>query len=102
MLQIKKFRQAVIVNFKHKGLEEFFKLGKSAKINPSHLKRLRLILAKLNTVVQVADMNFPGSDLHPLKGDRKDFWSVSVNGNWRVIFRLEDEKVYDVDYLDYH
>ena len=92
----------MIINFKNKGLEELFELGKSAKVNSKHFKKLRLILARLNTAVQISDMNFPGADLHQLKGDKKDFWSISVNGNWRVIFKFKDEKVYDVDYLDYH
>ena len=47
-------------------------------------------------------MNFPGSGLHKLKGDHQEYWSVSVNGNWRLIFRFENGDVYDVDYLDYH
>jgi toxin HigB-1 len=92
----------MIINFKHKGLETFFFEGNVAKIQQKHIKRLRLILAKLNTTVCVSDMNFPGSDLHPLKGEKKGFWAVSVNGNWRVIFRFENENAYDVDYLDYH
>jgi proteic killer suppression protein len=47
-------------------------------------------------------MNLPGLSLHPLKGSLKNYWSVSVSGNWRVIFRFEDGYVLDVDYLDYH
>jgi proteic killer suppression protein len=47
-------------------------------------------------------MGFPGSGLHPLKGDRAGFWSVKVSGNWRVIFRMEQGDAYDVDCLDYH
>jgi proteic killer suppression protein len=50
----------------------------------------------------ISDMNYPGSDLHPLKGNLKNFFSVSVSGNWRVIFRFENGEVFDVDYLDYH
>ena len=46
-------------------------------------------------------MNLPGLNLHPLKGQYKGFWSVSVSGNWRVIFRFEDNNAFDVDYLDY-
>ena len=90
------------MTFKHKGLQSFFLDGNSAKIQQSHAKKLRLCLAKLNTAVSVLDMNFPGSGLHPLKGDLKKFWSVTVNGNWRLIFRFENENVYDVDYCDYH
>ena len=46
--------------------------------------------------------NLPGYDLHPLKGDKKDIWSVSVSGNWRITFYFEDQDAYLVDYLDYH
>jgi len=47
-------------------------------------------------------MNLPGYDLHLLKGDKKDIWSVSVSGNWRITFYFEDQDAYLVDYLDYH
>ena len=90
------------MNFKHKGLHNFFFYGKTEKINPKHVKKLRLILAKLNTAIHVSDMNFPGAELHQLKGEKKGFWAVSVNGNWRIIFRFENEYAYDVDYVDYH
>jgi proteic killer suppression protein len=35
-------------------------------------------------------MDLPGFGLHPLKGNLKDFWSVTVRANWRIIFRFED------------
>lgn len=92
----------MIITFKHKGLQAFFLDGKWAKIKYSHLSRLNLILAKLNTAVQISDMNFPGSNLHPLSGKYKEFWSVTINGNWRIIFRFENKNAYDVDYVDYH
>lgn len=92
----------MIRTFKHKGLQIFFLSGLSAKIQSNHIKKLRLILAKLNTVTHVLDMNFPGSELHQLKGERKGFWAVNVSGNWRVVFRFENENAYDVDYVDYH
>jgi toxin HigB-1 len=92
----------MINNFKHKGLEKFFLTGNTAKIKKTHAHKLSLILAKLHTSVHISDMNFPGAKLHPLKGNKKNFWSASVNGNWRVVFRLEEGQVYDVDYLDYH
>jgi toxin HigB-1 len=47
-------------------------------------------------------MNLPGFRLHRLKGDLKDFWSVTVRANWRVIFRFEQGDAYDVDLIDYH
>ncbi len=47
-------------------------------------------------------MKVPGYDLHKLSGDLKDFWSVKVNKNFRIIFRFDGENAVDVDYLDYH
>ena len=45
---------------------------------------------------------FPGWRLHPLKGELKEFWSVTVSGNWRVIFRFEDGDAFELDFVDYH
>ncbi len=47
-------------------------------------------------------MDLPGYRLHPLKGKFAGYWSVSISGNWRIIFRLEGGDTHDVDYLDYH
>jgi toxin HigB-1 len=47
-------------------------------------------------------MDMPGFRLHPLKGEMKGFWSVTVRANWRVIFRFANHDACDVDYLDYH
>ncbi len=50
----------------------------------------------------IKDINFPGSNLHRLSGEDKDFWAVNVSGNWRIIFHIKNGDVFDVDYLDYH
>jgi len=64
--------------------------------------KLRDILVRLDAASGPADMNVPGFMLHPLKGDRKGFWAVTVRANWRVTFRFDDRGAQDVDYLDYH
>jgi proteic killer suppression protein len=92
----------MIISFKHKGLRVYFGTGDSSKLNQSHLKRLRLVLAQLHAAEEIRDMDFPGSGLHSLKGDKKSLWSVSISGNWRLIFRFEKGHAYDVDYMDYH
>jgi proteic killer suppression protein len=92
----------VIVRFRHAGLERFFTTGSAARIQPAHRRRLKLILTALNTAQEPRDMGLPGLDLHPLKGDLAGYWSVSVSGNWRVIFRFDGVNATDVDYVDYH
>lgn len=64
--------------------------------------KIGLILGLLDGAARPEDMDFPGSGMHKLSGEYKDFWSVKVNANYRIIFRFEDGHAYDVDYLDYH
>jgi len=47
-------------------------------------------------------MALPGFRLHPLKGERKGQWAVSLSGNWRIVFGFEGEDAVDVDLVDYH
>lgn len=92
----------MIKSFAHKGLEIFFTTGRTSGIQPSHAKRLRLILAQLNQANRLKDMDIPTLHLHPLKGHRKGIWAVTVNGNWRVTFRFLKGDVEIVNYEDYH
>lgn len=92
----------MIKSFSHKGLEKFYLTGNTAKIQPAHERRLRLILARLEVIHQPEDMKLPGFDFHPLRGEMKDYYSISVNKNWRIIFKFDGTDAYDVDYLDYH
>nr|WP_314542402.1 type II toxin-antitoxin system RelE/ParE family toxin [uncultured Ottowia sp.] len=92
----------MIINFKNKGLEAFFLRGSLKGIQPAHKPKLARILSVLNVAVAPQDVDLPGFQLHDLKNDLKGFWAVSVNGNWRVIFRFADTNVELVDYLDYH
>ncbi len=92
----------MIVSFKHKGLKNLYEKDNAKGINPQWLNRVKIILARLDASKEPADMDLPGLGLHPLKGDLQDFWSVNVTGNWRVIFRFEDEDAHDVDLIDYH
>jgi proteic killer suppression protein len=92
----------MIKSFTHKGLEKFFATGNQSGIQAIHVKRLRLILALLNDANQLTDLESPALHLHRLKGKLEGFWSLTVQANWRVIFRFEDGNVYVVDYLDYH
>ena len=92
----------MIKSFRHKGLEKFYATGSRAAIQTKHASKLRRILGLLDAATKVEDVNLPGFRLHPVTGKQKGFYSVWVNGNWRVIFRFAGEDVELVDYLDYH
>lgn len=92
----------MIKSFKHKGLQKFFETGSKAGIQAAHANKLRLQLMALNRSVGPEDMNAPSWNLHPLTGDLAGYWSIKVNGNWRMTFRFEDGHAEVVDYQDYH
>ncbi len=92
----------MIKSFAHKGLKEFYETGSKKGIQPDHAPKLGRMLDRLDASIDPQDMNLPGYRLHPLKGDREDMWSVTVNGNWRLTFYFEGEDAYLVDYVDYH
>ena len=92
----------MIKSFNHKGLERFYVSGSTRGIQNNHANRLRMQLAALDTAQTINDIDIPGYRLHPLKGIRSEFWSISVNGNWRVTFKFIDGNVYIVNYEDYH
>jgi len=92
----------MIVGFRHKGLEAFYRTGTTQGIQAAHARKLELILALLDAARSPQGMNVPALRLHPLKGGLKGHWSVWVSGNWRVTFRFVGADVELVDYQDYH
>ena len=71
-------------------------------IQPHHAKRLRMLLAALDTAHTIEDMDIAGFRLHTLRGSERGHWSVWVNGNWRLTFAFTDGHAYVPDYEDYH
>ncbi len=92
----------MIISFRHKGLRLFHETGNTRGIQAAHAQRLKRQLQFLDSALVADDMSVPGWQLHPLKGELAGFWSVSVSGNWRVVFRFAGFDVELVDYLDYH
>lgn len=92
----------MIKSFKHKGLQAYFETGSKKGIQAKHATKLRMQLAALDTAQSIEDMDIPGYRLHPLKGKRKNIWSITVNGNWRITFEFEHGDAYIVNYEDYH
>lgn len=92
----------MIKSFNHKGLKRFYETGNIRGIQAKHANRLRMQLSALETALEITDLDIPGYGLHTLKGDRKDIWAISVNGNWRLTFEFSGGNAYLLDYEDYH
>ena len=93
----------MIKSFKHKGLEAFYTSGSKAGIQAQHAEKLRVQLTALDSAISADDLRAPaGWRLHSLSGKLQVNYTLTVNRNWRVIFRFDGNDVELVDYLDYH
>jgi proteic killer suppression protein len=92
----------MIVSFRHKGLKLLYEKGDRQRLQPKYADKIERILARLDEATEPANMGLPGFRLHPLKGDFVGYWSVSVSGNWRIIFRFDGVHACNVDLIDYH
>jgi len=88
--------------FRHKGLKRLFEKDDARGVRADQVRRIRDVLAHLDEARRPRDLDLPGYRLHPLRGELKDYWSVSITGNWRIAFRFEDGDAFDVDLIDYH
>ncbi len=91
------------MRIRQKGLRALAELDRANQVPGDLVARLRCILTALGEARRPGDLaTRPGYRLHPLKGDMAGLWSISVSGNWRVVFRFEDSEAVDVDLVDYH
>lgn len=89
--------------FRHKGLKRLYEDSDPRGLPPATVKRIRNILAALEFASDLSQIEtMPGWNLHPLKGERRGDYAISVTGNWRLTFRLDEGTVVDLDSEDYH
>lgn len=90
------------MSFKHRGLRRLYETGDTRGVRQDQVSRIRRVLSAIDAAAVIDDLALPGMRLHPLRGDYAGFWSVSISGNWRIIFRFENARAADVDLVDYH
>ncbi len=95
----------IIRSVKHKGLKRFIETNNAKGLRADLVSRIRNIITAL---VLAGDMDEfhasapKGWRVHRLSGDRKDTWSVSASGNWRITFEEETGFIDLLDLEDYH
>ena len=95
----------IIQSARHRGLRRLIENDDSRGIGTELTGRVRNILALLILAEDILDFMAsvpPGWRVHQLRGDRKDTWSVSVSGNWRLTFDEQDGRLSRLDLEDYH
>ncbi len=91
----------MIKSFRHKGLEEVFETGRSARVRHDLKARCLRRLDALNAAARPRDTNIPGFDFHGLKGKPKRY-SVHVNGPWCITFEWKNGHPIKVNLEQYH
>lgn len=89
-------------SFRHKGLADLYRTGRSAKVRPDLQNRILRRLDALNAARDLTDLNVPGFDFHPLRGFKPIRYSLHVNGPWCVAFEWDDRGALRVDLEQYH
>lgn len=93
----------MILNFGDKKTQKIWE-GEFVKgISTGIQERTRRKLRMLNNSINIADLTIPPSNrLEKLKGTLKDFYSIRVNDQWRIIFQWIDGNSQNVELIDYH
>lgn len=94
-----------LTGFRHKGLRRLYEDDNPKGVPSAMADKLRKLLFAMETANDLEQLGrFPGWKLHPLRGDWKEFWSLTVTGNWRLIFRYEraTNSASDIELIDYH
>jgi proteic killer suppression protein len=94
----------MIKSFRDKRLRLLWETGKTSKLPADQLIRIKQMLEVIDSAQSVPqDFEFFRSwKIHPLKGNLKGYWSLTIKENWRIIFRIDGKNTFDIDYLDYH
>lgn len=92
----------MIASFRSRALQRFWERNDVSKLPPDRIKRITMILDRLDAAVRPGDMNLPGLGFHHLSGSSKGRYAVSVSANWRITFGWDQEDAIQVDFEDYH
>lgn len=94
-----------LIRFRDKGLRHLYEDGNARGVPSAMADKLRKLLFAIETAEALEQLKrFPGWRLHPLKGELRELWSLTVTGNWRLIFRYDEQTntASDIDLIDYH
>lgn len=92
----------MIRSFKHRGLKRLYERGDRSGVRADMVDEVERIITVLDAAAAPQALDLPRFRLHPLKGELKGFWSVTVRANWRIGFRFEGNDAFDVELTDYH
>ncbi len=93
----------MIISFGNKETEKIWNGIVSKKLPQEIQEVARRKLRMINNSIDINDLRIPPANrLEKLKGDLKEFYSIRINNQWRIIFKWENGNAFEVEILDYH
>ena len=96
----------MIVNFKNKMARDIWETNKSKTLPKEVWVRAKALLTIMHSTSELEDLKIKGQPpnirLHKLKGDRKQYWSVTIKLPWCITFRFKNGEFLDVRIENYH
>ena len=93
----------MIISFANKETAKIWEGIRITNLPNEIQERARRKLRMLNNSQDIRDLQIPPSNrLEKLKGDYKEFYSIRINDQWRIVFRFEDNNCSQVGIVDYH
>jgi len=92
----------VIRSFRSRALQAFWERSDASKLRPDWVARIARQLDQLDQARRPQDVDLPSNGYHPLKGDQRGRYSITVSRNWRITFGWDDTDATNVDLEDYH
>ena len=93
----------MIISFGNSETEQVW-IGDRVKKLPMEIQNIgRRKLRMLNNSVDIADLRIPPANrLEKLSGKLKDYYSIRINDQWRIIFKWNAGNAFEVEIIDYH
>ena len=92
----------MIRGFRRRALRRLYETDDRRGVSAEHVEMTARVLARLDVATRPEQLRLPGFGLHRLEGDLAGYWSVTVRGDWRIIFHFDVGNITDVDLVEYH
>lgn len=96
----------MIVSLGNKIAKDIWKTNKSNSLPKEYWLRAKALLTIMHNTQTLDDLKIQGQPpnirLHKLKGDRREYWSVTIKLPWCITFKFKNGEFSEVKIENYH
>lgn len=96
----------MITSFSGKAARDIWETNQSKALPREYWPRAKALLTIMHATTSIEDLKIRGKPpdirLHKLKGNRRDYWSVTIKLPWCITFKFKDGEFSEVRIENYH